>query len=320
MAGNDQVDQDAIAAQWEASLDSEDPAEAAEAAAANELSGTMALQWAAMVEDGGREFGGGKNGGERVLSQEEIDNLLGFSVGDVNLDDNSGIRAIIDSAMVSYERLPMLEIVFDRLVRLMTTSLRNFTSDNVEVSLDRITSVRFGDYMNSIPLPAVLSVFKAEEWENFGLATVDSSLIYSMIDVLLGGRRGQTSLRIEGRPYTTIETNLVKRLVEVVLSDAEQAFRPLSPVTFSIDRLETNPRFAAISRPAHPRHSGAAADRHGGSRRQYRAAAALCDHRADPQRAAADVHGREIRPRSDLGRPFRNRSRPGADFGRCGAL
>src|SRR5436189_4011491 len=250
MAGNqDQMDQDAIAAQWEASLDSEDPSAAAEEAAANELSESMALQWAAMVEDGGREFGN-KNSGERVLSQEEIDNLLGFTVGDVNLDDHSGIRAIIDSAMVSYERLPMLEIVFDRLVRLMTTSLRNFTSDNVEVSLDRITSVRFGDYMNSIPLPAVLSVFKAEEWDNFGLATVDSSLIYSMIDVLLGGRRGQTSLRMEGRPYTTIETNLVKRLVEVVLADAEQAFRPLSPVSFNIDRLETNPRFAAISRPA----------------------------------------------------------------------
>ena len=67
MADNDPVDQDAIAAKWEASLDSEDPAEAAKAAAANELSGTMALQWAAMVEDGGRS---GKNGGERVLSQE----------------------------------------------------------------------------------------------------------------------------------------------------------------------------------------------------------------------------------------------------------
>ncbi|KWV46488.1 flagellar motor switch protein FliM [Bradyrhizobium macuxiense] len=250
MAGNDLMDQDAIAAQWEASLDSEDPAAAAAEAAKNELTESMALQWAAMVEDGSRDFGSKTTNGERVLSQEEIDNLLGFTVGDVSLDDHSGIRAIIDSAMVSYERLPMLEIVFDRLVRLMTTSLRNFTSDNVEVSLDRITSVRFGDYMNSIPLPAVLSVFKAEEWENFGLATVDSSLIYSMIDVLLGGRRGQTQLRIEGRPYTTIETNLVKRLVEVVLADAEQAFRPLSPVTFTIDRLETNPRFAAISRPA----------------------------------------------------------------------
>src|SRR6201746_2498284 len=250
MADNDQVDQDAIAAQWEASLDSEDPTQAAEAAAANELSGTMALQWAAMVEDGGRDFGGGKNGGERVLSQEEIDNLLGFTVGDVSIDEHSGIRAIIDSAMVSYERLPMLEIVFDRLVRLMTTSLRNFTSDNVEVSLDRITSVRFGDYLNSIPLPAILAVFKAEEWDNFGLITVNSSLIYSIIDVLLGGRRGQTAIRVEGRPYTTIETNLVKRMIEVVLADAELAFKPLSPVKFNIDRLETNPRFAAISRPA----------------------------------------------------------------------
>src|SRR6266403_2216814 len=250
MADNNSVDQDAIAAQWEASLDSEDPAEAAEAAAANELSGTMALQWAAMVEDGSRDFGGGKNSGERVLSQEEIDNLLGFSVGDVNIDENSGIRAIIDSAMVSYERLPMLEIVFDRLVRLMTTSLRNFTSDNVEVSLDRITSVRFGDYLNSIPLPAILAVFKAEEWDNFGLITTSSSLIYSIIDVLLGGRRGQSTLRVEGRPYTTIESNLVKRMIEVVLADAELAFKPLSPVKFNIDRLETNPRFAAISRPA----------------------------------------------------------------------
>src|SRR5262249_50434895 len=223
---------------------------AAEAASANELREAMALQWAAMVEDGSRDFGGGKSGGERVLSQEEIDNLLGFTAGEGTLDDHSGIRAIIDSAVVAYERLPMLEIVFDPLVRLVATRFRNFTPPNRQVSLDRITSVPFGDYMNSIPLPAVLSVFKAEEWENFGLATVDSNLIYSMIDVLLGGRRGNSTLRIEGRPYTTIETNLVKRLIEVVLSDAEQAFRPLSRVMFSIDRLETKPRLAAISRPA----------------------------------------------------------------------
>ena len=156
-------------------------------------------------------------------------------------------------------------------------------------------------------------MFKAEEWENFGLATVDSSLIYSIIDVLLGGRRGQTSLRIEGRPYTTIETNLVKRLVEVVLADAEQAFRPLSPVTFSIDRLETNPRFAAISQARQRRDPGAAAHRHGRPRRQHRTAAALRHHRADPRRcccrcswarsSAAIRSGKAIsRPRVGAGR------------------
>ena len=225
------------------------------------------------------------------------------------LDDHSGIRAIIDSALVSYERLPMLEIVFDRLVRLMTTSLRNFTSDNVEVSLDRITSVRFGDYLNSIPLPAMLAVFKAEEWDNFGLATVDSSLIYSIVDVLLGGRRGQTAMRIEGRPYTTIETNLVERMIEVVLADAEQAFEPLSPVNFNDRPAGDQPALRRHLAARQRRHPGAAAHRHGRPRRQYRTAAALRDHRADPRSAAADVHGREVRPRSDLGRPSRHRNR-----------
>jgi flagellar motor switch protein FliM len=186
----------------------------------------------------------------RVLSQSEIDSLLGFDGAGGANQENSGIMALINSALVNYERLPMLEVVFDRLVRMMSTSLRNFTSDNVEVSLDQITSVRFGDYLNSIPLPAMLTVFKAEEWDNSGLMTIDSAMIYSIVDVLLGGRRGTAAMRIEGRPYTTIERNLVERLVRVVLADMSGAFDPLSPVTFRFDRLETNPRFATIARPA----------------------------------------------------------------------
>src|SRR6267154_282793 len=100
--GGDQSDQDALAAEWGLAL---------EADAAN---------------------AGKVPSAERDLSQEEIHTLVGSSLAAVSVNDNSGIRAIIDSAMVAYERLPMLEIVFDRLVRLMTTSLRNFTSDNVE--------------------------------------------------------------------------------------------------------------------------------------------------------------------------------------------
>ena len=104
------------------------------------------------------------DGGEddnRILNQDEIDSLLGFDDDAMDGGENSGVMALINSAMVNYERLPMLDIVFDRLVRLMSTSLRNLTSDNVEVSLDQVSTVRFGDYMNSIPLPAMLSVFKA---------------------------------------------------------------------------------------------------------------------------------------------------------------
>lgn len=215
----------------------------------------MAAEWAAMADEGagdafGDMGGGGGGGATRVLNQDEIDSLLGFDKDGSGDGDNTGVMALVNSALVNYERLPMLEVVFDRLVRMMSTSLRNFTSDNVEVSLDQISSVRFGDYLNSIPLPAMLAVFKAEEWDNYGLMVIDSALIYSIVDVLLGGRRGTAAMRIEGRPYTTIERNLVERMVHVVLSDLSAAFDPLSPVTFRFDRLETNPRFATIARQA----------------------------------------------------------------------
>ncbi len=206
----------------------------------------MGAEWAAMLEADSAEAGAA----DRVLNQDEIDSLLGFDPNAGGGAELTGVQALINSALVSYARLPMLEIVFDRLVRLATTSLRNFTSDNVEVALDSISSVRFGDYLNSIPLPAILSVIKAEEWENYGLLTVDSSLIYSMIDVLLGGRRVGGQIRVEGRPYTTIEMALARRMIEVILEDTHRAFEPVTEVNFRVERLETNPRFAAISRPA----------------------------------------------------------------------
>ena len=182
----------------------------------------------------------------RILDQDEIDSLLGFGDDDGG-EERSGIMELINSALVNYERLPMLDIVFDFLVRLMSTSLRNLTSDNVEISLDHISSVRFGDYLNSIPLPAMLDIFKADEWDSYGLMVIDSALIYAVVDVLLGGRRGTSAMRVEGRPYTTIEIKLIERMVHVVLNDLSSAFDPLSPVSFRHERIEVNPRFATIT-------------------------------------------------------------------------
>jgi flagellar motor switch protein FliM len=190
-----------------------------------------------------------RDGTGRVLNQDEIDSLLGLE-GENSEDERQGLEALVSTSSITYERLPMLEVVFDRLVRMMSTSLRNFTSDNVEVSLEGISSTRFGDYVNSAPLPAMFSVVVAEEWDNYILSVVDSALAYSIVDVLMGGRRGTAAMRIEGRPFTTIERNLVERMINVVLSDLSVAFEPIGAITFRFDSLEVNPRFANIARPA----------------------------------------------------------------------
>lgn len=180
------------------------------------------------------------------LNQKNINKLFD-KPNELENNQLKGIAAILDSGKVYSERLPILDVVFDRLVRLLTTTLRNFTSDNVEVSCTRLISVRFSDYLNAIPLPVLIGVFKAKQWDTPALLTIESQLVYSIVDVLLGGRKSaQTNLRGEGKSYTTIERNLVERLITVILSDFTTAFAPIYPVDFQYERLETNPRFAAI--------------------------------------------------------------------------
>ncbi|MCB1885399.1 MAG: flagellar motor switch protein FliM, partial [Geminicoccaceae bacterium] len=203
----------------------------------------LAAEWGTGddAEDRGRSTG-------RDLDQDEIDGLIGAG-GDGEGVERRGLLSLVNRRGVTYERLPMLEVVLDRLERMLTTSARHFTAENVDVGLETIGAQRFGDYLDSVPLPAMISVFRAVEWDDFGLVAVDGPLIYAIVDVLLGGRRGAGGSRVEGRPYTTIETALIERLVRLLLRDLAQAFTPVAPVEFRFERMETNPRFAAITRP-----------------------------------------------------------------------
>ena len=99
-----------------------------------------------------------------MLNQGEIDEILGYEDQESEEKSSSehGIDKLIEAGVVAYERMPMLEVVYDRLVRVLSTSLRNFTSDNVEVTLSSIDTTRFGNYTQSISMPALLAIFKAK--------------------------------------------------------------------------------------------------------------------------------------------------------------
>lgn len=191
---------------------------------------------------------------DHVLSQAEIDSFFGKDSVVTGAADSSGIERVVSTSGVSSERLPMLEVVFDRFTRILTTSLRNFTSDNVEASMDRLGSQRFGDYLENVPGQAMFAVFKAEEWDNYGVVVLSSSLIYSIVDALLGGHvRGDSALTVPasrqtGRHHTAIERALIEPMVRIILDDLETSFSPLCAVNFHFERLEMNSRFAMICR------------------------------------------------------------------------
>lgn len=206
----------------------------------------METEWEKMLGSAA-EANDGDEPYARVLNQDELDKLLGFD--DIDRDAKSGIQAILNAALVSYDRLPLLEMVLDRFVNNLNSALRDYFGEpDMDVSIDNILSMRYQDYMNSVPLPIILAPFRANEWDGHCLFNIDSSLIYSAVDVLSGGNRGTAAMRIEGRPFSNIERRLIEDMIRTILPELSKSFIE-TPVSFTQGNLETNPRFVTIVRP-----------------------------------------------------------------------
>lgn len=191
--------------------------------------------------------GGSSDVDDGVLHQDEIDDIFGISMDDE--EPTTGVEALLSSNRIQHKRVPLLEACIYRLVRALNASMRTFTSDDVELSLTDSSSVRFGNYIDTIPLPALISVYKAVEWNGCGLICVDSPLIYSILDALLGGRRSSMPLSVEGRSFTAIEVTLVERMINLILKEMSTAFKPLAEVAFISERMESNPSLVTIAYP-----------------------------------------------------------------------
>jgi flagellar motor switch protein FliM len=79
----------------------------------------------------------------------------------------------------------MLEIMFEKFITQLSTSLRNLTSESVDITISDFSSLRFGSYFDSLTAPSSIAVFKAVEWENLGLLILENDMIFSFVDLLL---------------------------------------------------------------------------------------------------------------------------------------
>lgn len=178
-----------------------------------------------------------------------LSGLLGFDFSAEEGADRSGLKALINSALVSHRRLPMLDVVFDRTARLMSTSLRQLTNENVEVTLDNVSSTRFSDFIQTQTSSGVIGVVHAKGLDGYALLAADGALVHGVVDLLLGGRRG-VSAGLDQRALTAIELGLAGRMLAMMTEDLDEAFAPVLAAGFTLDRVETTPRFAAIAQDA----------------------------------------------------------------------
>lgn len=153
--------------------------------------------------------------------------------------------------MDEFERIPMLEVVYDRLIKRMAATLRRLTGENVETSLDQLSWIRNDDYEAALPPQPIASVFTSADGAMPGLLVVDRALMQSVVEPMLGGRsRANEAMRWKPRPLTTIELDLFALVASSILDDLSAAFGSVTdPIRFRLDRVETHARFATIAPP-----------------------------------------------------------------------
>ena len=192
----------------------------------------------------------------KILNQDEVDALLrGISGGEIETEEEvaeapSGIVTfdLANQDRIIRGRMPVLEIINDRFSRLCTSALANTMRKRVDVNPISIDMSKFGDFMRSLPGPTSINIFKIDPLRGNALLVVDTRLVFSLVENFFGGAGSQP--KIEGRDFTPIEQSIIVKVVKIILSNLEDAWRPVHEVSIELLRSEINPQFATIVPPS----------------------------------------------------------------------
>ncbi len=189
----------------------------------------------------------------QVLSQDEVDSLLkdisGASDDDFDMPDMDA-DAVIPYDLTSQDRIirgrmPTLEIIHDRFVRMFRLTLSSALRKVVDISVRSTELIKFGEFLKTLPVPSSLNLFRMNPLRGNAILVLETRLVFTLIDIFFGGT-GELEVKAEGRDFTAIEQKMVKRVVISALEDLQNAWKPVFPLQVAYTRTEINPQFVAI--------------------------------------------------------------------------
>ena len=192
---------------------------------------------------------------DKVLTQEEIDALLsGLEGGEVDTTPEppkeEGVRPF-DFRHYSVStriKIPGFEVINEHLARGLRMGFSTLLREIVEVNSEPIQMERFRDFLNRIPVPTSIHIFRLEPLRGQSLLVIDAPLVFAFVERFLGG--GERKLiKVEGREFTTIEQRLIRRVVDHIFQELERAWKGIQPVKAKYVRGEVNPQFARVLQP-----------------------------------------------------------------------
>jgi flagellar motor switch protein FliM len=195
------------------------------------------------------------NAGAEVLDQEEIDALLkGVDSSAVQVEAGASVPGEVRPYDLATQmrgvqgRAAALELINERLARLLRAGLYNMVRRNPEITVAPLQALKYSDYLQTLQVPASLNLVKLAPLRGTALFVLDARLVFTLVDNFFGGTGRHA--KIEGRDFTGTESRIVQMVLRQVFADFREAWAPLRALEVEYQGSEMNPQFANIVAPA----------------------------------------------------------------------
>lgn len=192
----------------------------------------------------------------KVLSQDEIDALLkGVESGEIETEkeagESIGLRHFdfTSQERIVRGRMPGLEMANERFARFFRNSASSILMKFIDINIQGIQIVKFGEFMKTIPFPSSINIFKMPPLKGYSLFVIEAPMVFAFVEYFFGGKSAR-NVKSEGRQFTAIEQGVIRRLVSTAFNDMAEAWGVISPIKPELTESEMNPQFVTIATPA----------------------------------------------------------------------
>jgi flagellar motor switch protein FliM len=191
--------------------------------------------------------------GQEILAQDEIDALIhGIGNGAVPTEappgrDEARQYNFSHNTRIVRGRMPTLEMINERLGRLLRTSIYNLLRRAPAISVGSVQILKFAEYVRTLHLPTSLNLVRFAPLRGTGLVILDPKLVFALVDLFFGGRGRHA--KIEGRDFTPIEHEIINALLGSAFANLREAWAHVADLTIERVGSEMNPHFANIVSP-----------------------------------------------------------------------
>ncbi|RJQ55763.1 MAG: flagellar motor switch protein FliM [Nitrospiraceae bacterium] len=193
---------------------------------------------------------------DKILSQDEVDALLkGVASGEIDTEEArdkiiGGVRTydFTNQERIIRGRMPGLEIANQNFARLFRSSVSSLLMKFIDISVQTVEVIKFGDFIKTIPVPSSINIFKMDPLRGYSLLVFEAPLVFAIIEFFFGGANAK-NIKSEGRAFTAIEQRVIQKVVKMALKDLGSSWSELCPLQTEYISSEINPQFVTIVTP-----------------------------------------------------------------------